>query len=94
MLFCHVIYINLFWFMKSAQPSDETFMQSMKKVREWEASNSCTSCGSLNWKCECKLVNIEEMREAMEAFKGPSTPIKTQPEETLLSFLNRRFLGK
>ncbi|PWA40574.1 hypothetical protein CTI12_AA561650 [Artemisia annua] len=77
-----------------AQLSDEKFMQSMKKVCEWEASNTCTNCGYFNWKCRCKLVHIEEMREAREALKGPSTPIKTQPEETLLSFLIGRFTGK
>lgn len=69
------------------QQSDEEFMQSMKKVREWEASNTCTNCGYFNWKCRCKLVHIEELWKAREALKGPSTPVKTEPKETLLSFV-------
>ncbi|PWA48686.1 hypothetical protein CTI12_AA488520 [Artemisia annua] len=63
---------------------DEEFMQSMKQEQAWRASNTCPNCRSLNWRCWCKPVHLEEM---LEARKGPSTPIKRQPKETLLSFL-------
>lgn len=85
MLFSHVIYINLFWFTKSAKLTDEKFMRSMKQEQAWLASNTCTNCGYFNWNCWCKRVHYKEM---MEAIEGPSTPpIKTQPKVTLPSFL-------
>ncbi|GJS80912.1 reverse transcriptase domain-containing protein [Tanacetum coccineum] len=51
-------------FTKSDQPSDEEFM---KQEKAWRASNTCTNCGSLNWKCWCK-VHYEEKMEALKDF--------------------------
>ncbi|GJY65697.1 hypothetical protein Tco_0467935 [Tanacetum coccineum] len=59
----------------------DEFMRSMKEEKAWRESNTCTSCGRLNWNCWCKM-NYEEMSSAR---KGPSTPVKTQQKNRLTS---------
>ncbi|GJZ12132.1 hypothetical protein Tco_0546891 [Tanacetum coccineum] len=53
-----------------AKRCDEEFTRSMKEEKAWRASNTCTSCGRLNWDCWCKLTTRNEGARKVHLYSG------------------------